>query len=85
MGQIIRKKGEKYKTRGLEIDVLVIHTAEPWLTSTEAQTWLEVANLDAHPSILAVYLLFDYEPGREVHHWPVISVYGEMPQDPNGG
>lgn len=83
--QIITKKGEKYRQRELEIDVLLIHTAETWLTSTEAQMWLEGGNVDAHPSIRSVYLLFEYEPSRGGDHWPVIPVYGELPLDPNGG
>ncbi len=78
--QILSKKGEKYKETGLEIDVLVIHTAEPWLTSSEVHTWLEGTNIITHSSIRTVFLLFAYEPGRGVDHWPVISVYGELPQ-----
>jgi len=83
--EIIIKKGRKYNKTGLEIDVLLIHTAETLMTSTTAQAWLEGENIDAHPSIRTVYLLFDYEPGRGVDHWPVISVYGELPHDLNGG
>ncbi|RFP88770.1 hypothetical protein DZK27_07605 [Rhodobacteraceae bacterium 63075] len=85
LAQIITKKGEKYRQRELEIDVLLIHTAETWLNSTEAQTWLEGGNVDAHPSIRSVYLLFEYEPSRGVDRWPVVPVYGELPLDPNGG
>jgi len=83
--QIITKKGEKYKKAGLEIDVLLIHTAEPWLTSTQAQAWLEDAHIKTHSSIRSAFLLFQYEPGRGVDHWPVLPVYGELPQYPNGG
>lgn len=83
--QIITKKGEKYRQRGLDIDVLLIHTAETWLTSTKVQMWLEGENVDAHPSIRTVHLLFEYEPSRGGDHWPVVPVYGELPLDPNGG
>lgn len=83
--RIITAKGEKYRQRELEIDVLLIHTAETWLTSTEAQTWLAGGNVDAHPSIRTVHLLFEYEPSRGGDHWPVVPVYGELPLNPNGG
>ncbi|HAW46616.1 MAG TPA: hypothetical protein DCX34_05170 [Roseovarius sp.] len=76
--ELIFKKGEKYKKAELEIDVLLIHTAETWLTSTEARSWLEDVSIKTHPSIRTVSLLFDYEPGRRVDHWPLLPVYGEL-------
>ncbi len=78
-------KGEKYKKAGMEIDVLLIHTAETWLTSTEAWAWLEGVNFKPHPNILSVCLLFEYEPGRGVDHWPILTIYGQLTQESNGG
>lgn len=75
---VIFKKGEKYKKAGLEIDVLVIHTAETWLNSTVAQDWIEDGAIDEFPSIRSAFLLFEYEPGRGVDHWPVIPIYGKL-------
>jgi hypothetical protein len=82
---LISRKGEKYKKAGVAIDVLLIHTAEPWLTSTEAWAWLEGVNIKRHSSIRSVCLLFEYEPGRGVDHWPSFTVYGQLTQDSNGG
>lgn len=84
LAQTITNKGEKYRKRSLEIDVLLIHTAETWLTSTQAKTWLEGGKVDAHPSIRSVYLLFTYEPGSGADHWPVVPIYGDLPQPPTG-
>jgi hypothetical protein len=85
LDEIIFKKGEKYKRHGIEIDVLLIHTAEPWLASTEVLTWLEGVSIEPHSSIRSVCLLFEYEPGRGVDHWPILAVYGQITQEPNGG
>ncbi len=85
LDRMVFKKGEKYKKAGMEIDVLLIHTAETWLTSTEAWAWLEGVNIKPHPSILSVCLLFEYEPGRGVDHWPILTVYGQLNQESNGG
>ncbi len=78
LNNVIFKKGEKYKKTGLEIDVLLIHTAETWLRSTEALQWIKDRTINKHPSIRSVFLLFEYEPGRGVDHWPVVLVYGEL-------
>ncbi|SFT62596.1 hypothetical protein [Sedimentitalea nanhaiensis] len=80
LNELIANKGKKYEKAGVRIDVLLIHTAEPWLTSTEAQAWLEVEEIMPHPSIRSASLLFDYEPGRGVDHWPVLTVCGELIQ-----
>jgi hypothetical protein len=81
---VLAKKGEKYGKYNLYIDVLLIHTAEPWLTSCQAQAWLDSTEIEPHPSIGAVYLLFEYEPGGGVDHWPVLMVYGDVPRGANG-
>lgn len=85
LDEVVSNKGNKYARVGIRIDVLLIHTAEPWLTSTEAMAWLEDANIKTHSSIRAVYLLFEYESGRGVAHWPVIPIYGELPPRSSGG
>lgn len=75
---VIFKKGEKYKKAGVEIDVLLIHTAETWLNPTAAREWIENGTINKFPSIRSVFLLFEYEPGRGVDHWPVVPVYGKL-------
>lgn len=83
LNEIITKKGEKYYKLGLTIDVLIIHTAETWLSSTHARAWLHNEIVAAHPSIRTVYLLFYYEPSTGKAHWPVMKVYGELFQHPS--
>lgn len=78
LNDVIVKKGERYKKKGLKIDMLIVHTAEPFLTSNQAQEWLEEINIEPHPNIDNVSLIFEYEPGREMDHWPVVSVYGDL-------
>jgi hypothetical protein len=78
LNDVIFKKGEKYKKTGVEIDVLLIHTAETWLNSTEAREWIQYGTINNHPSIRSVFLLFEHEPGRGAGHWPVIPVYGKL-------
>lgn len=78
LNDVIFEKREKYKKIGLEIDVLLIHTGEPWLRSTQAKEWIEDGTINKYPSIRSVFLLFDYEPSRCVDHWAVICIYGKL-------
>lgn len=83
LNEVIDNKGTKYSARGLEVDVLLIHTAEPWLTSIAARRWLTAEVIEAHPSIRSAFLLFEYEPGT-AKHWPIIAVYGDPFQGISG-
>lgn len=78
--QLIVKKGVAYSKRSICVDVLLIHTAEPWLDSTQAEEWLADIQIKKHPSINSAFLLFEYEPGRGVSHWPVFCLYGDLSQ-----
>ncbi|GGA22656.1 hypothetical protein [Neptunicoccus cionae] len=75
---VISKKEKKYRKAEVEIDVLLIHAAEPWLNSTEARKWIEGGTINKFPSIHSVFLLFEYEPSSGLDHWPVVPVYGEL-------
>lgn len=79
LNKVIKNKGEKYQKREIWIDVLVIHTDEKWLNSRQAREWLEDVEIQNHSAISSVFLLFNYEPGRDVEHWPVFRVYGQLP------
>ena len=79
LNKIIEKKGTNYKNREILIDVLVIHTDEPWLNSKQAHEWLEEIKIQNHPSISSAFLLFNYEPDRGTQHWPVFRLYGHLP------
>jgi hypothetical protein len=83
LNEVLNTKGAKYAAKRLQIDVLVIHTTEPWLTSNQARGWLSETEVAGHPSISNAFLLFDYEPGYHdpagaSQHWPVIWLYGDM-------
>ena len=80
LNTLISMKGEKYRRRGLEIDVLLVHTDEPWLAPSDANGWLSNVSIEPHPNIKTVSLFFFYEPNRGVDHWPVLTVYGELTQ-----
>jgi hypothetical protein len=78
LNEVVQKKGNKYKLRGARIDVLLVHTAETWLSSSQAREWLADVQIKPHPNIASAYLLFEYEPGRDVQHWPVIGLFGDL-------
>lgn len=78
LNEIIQNKGNKCRSQGKIMDVLIIHSDEPWLTSRQAHQWLSSINVEPHPSISNAFLLFTYEPGRDVEHWPVLWLYGDL-------
>lgn len=77
INELVLRKGQKYADRGLRVDVLLIHTAEPWLTLNDARSWLEESIIEPHPQISNVHLLLEYEPGGTGDHWPLLKVYGD--------
>lgn len=80
----LQTKGSKYAAKQLQIDILVICCAEPWLTSSQARQWLTEIAVTPHQAVSNAFLLFDYEPGYHDHgddmsrHWPVLWLYGDM-------
>jgi hypothetical protein len=81
LNQVLHLKGSKYEEK--QIDILVIFTAEPWLTSDQARLWLVDTEVNRQTSISNACLLFDYEPGHHdpagtSRHWPIIWLYGNM-------
>ena len=78
LNETIQEKGEKYKRKSKRIDVLLIHTDEPWLSSSQACEWLSGTQIEPHPNIARASLLFSYVPGRGVEHWPVLWLYGDL-------
>lgn len=79
----IQAKGRKYELRGKMVDVLLIHTAEPWLSSGQAREWLTDVQFEPHPSVASAFLLLNYEP-RGVEHWPVFRLYGDLSRARSG-
>jgi hypothetical protein len=84
LNQTLQSKGLKYAAKKLQIDILVICAAEPWLTSNQARQWLAEIVVTSHQAISNAFLLFDYEPGYHdpgndtSRHWPVLLLYGDM-------
>lgn len=76
--EAIQAKGNRYRGGGKFIDVLLLHTDEPWLNSSQAHEWLNHVQIQAHPNIASAFLLFSYEPGKGVEHWPLIWLYGNL-------
>lgn len=58
--EAIQEKGRKYESADKTIDVLLIHTEEPWLTSTQAREWLSDVKIEPHPRLASAFLLFNY-------------------------
>jgi hypothetical protein len=78
--EIVQSKGEKYERKGVKIDILLIHTDETWLSSSQAREWLSDNEIEPHPSVDSSFLLFSYEPGRSAQHWPGFWIYGNFNQ-----
>lgn len=78
LNDTIQRKSEKYTRRGVKVDVLLIQCAEPWLSSAQASEWLRSHQITRHPAFESAFLLFEYEPGRGVEHWPVLHLYGDL-------
>ncbi|WP_170459759.1 hypothetical protein [Ruegeria arenilitoris] len=85
LNELIRNKGEKYQQPGIQIDVLLIHTAETWLRFDTAKEWLDTISIRPHRNIANAFLLFEYEPGRGTKCWPVSFLYGDLISEKNAG
>ena len=76
----IAKKGANYARQGRFIDILVIHSDEPWLRSAEVEAWLSEMSIVSHGSIRSAFLLFTYDPDQP-EFWPVCKIYGDFAVD----
>jgi hypothetical protein len=74
---LLDRKQHKYGPRGVSVDVLIIHTGEPWLSPADVAKWLPTLQFQPRPFAQACYLLMDYVPGFAVH-WPVFRIYGSL-------
>ena len=77
IGSVLDKKHAKYGPAGLRVDILVIHTAEPWLRARFVRDWLRSAKFEPRGSIGNAHLLLTYDP-NEGEHWPLFEIYASQ-------
>lgn len=63
----------KYARRGILVDVLIIHTDEPWLYPGDVEAWLPQSGLKPVECIASAYLLMTHVPG--IRAWPVFRLW----------
>ena len=73
---LVDQKAEKYAKRGVSIDVLLIHTAEPWLYAAQIEEFLANNTFAPRSGIANVFLLMRYDPSRK--QWPLFKLYGDL-------
>ncbi|AJY47527.1 hypothetical protein [Martelella endophytica] len=78
ISNIIDRKSERYDRRGIEIDVLLIFSAEPWLTAGQLDRWIRTAEIAKPTTFKCAFLLLDYESGRGTDSWPLFPLFGDI-------
>lgn len=73
----IDSKGDKLSKRGQSVDVLILHTDEPWLSPQMIEQWLDREAFSRRDEIEEAYLLTTYVPGY-AEHWPIIRLYDSV-------
>lgn len=56
-------KKTNYERNNAIVDVLIIHTDEPWLSPAQVQEWLPRCELEPNQYVRSAYLLMTYCPG----------------------
>ena len=62
LGALVERKAGKYAERNCRFDFLLIVTGEPWLLTTDVQTWHEELGLPRQDQFCNIHLLRDYDP-----------------------
>lgn len=77
--RLLDKKQAAYADlAGGPVDVLLIHTDEPWLSPNDVKSWLESLSFTPRPAFKSAFLLMTYHPGYS-EHWPVFRLFGDLP------
>ena len=76
---VIANKSIRYTEKGVVIDVLLIHTDEPWLEAGNVELWLSDGLIVPPENIVAGFLMFSYRPG-EKPGYPLFHIFGPHPQ-----
>ena len=74
LGKEITSKNEKYRSRSLLIDYLILYSGEDWLTPHQIKEWLDRAKFQPTSNIAACYFVRDYIPSYS-EHWPIFKVF----------
>lgn len=77
VNKLLDKKHRRYATKGQVFDVLIIHSAEPWLSPTQVEAWLTKLTFEPRSSFTAAYLLLRYFSGYS-KRWPVFNLFGRI-------
>lgn len=74
---LIDEKHTKYSSRipKIEIDILLVCSAEPWLSPHDLRTWLSSDSLKQRHSFKAAYLIKTYDPSFSKSHWPLFKLW----------
>lgn len=74
--EAIEKKADNAYKRGQHIDVLLLHTDEPWLTSARLDEMCSALALELPSVVRSAYLLKTYCP--DIGYWPVYRLFGSV-------
>ena len=77
VNKTIDAKDKKYKSADKKFEILVIYTAEPWLSPNDVKRWISEQKFEARISFENVFLLMEHDPNYCQSHWPLFKLYGE--------
>lgn len=77
VNKVMDRKEEKYKATGKKFEILLMYTAEPWLSPNDAKHWISQQAFEARTSFESAFLLMDYDPSYSQNHWPLFKIYGK--------
>jgi hypothetical protein len=74
LNECIAKKNVNYQNNGNKINILVIHTDEPWLSPRQIEEYLPQCEFKPPRTIEKAYLLLSYVPVYS-ENWPVFRIF----------
>ena len=70
------KAQDQAQRNGITLDVLLIHTDEPWLLYPKCTAWLDEETIERHPNIKSAFLMHAFSIPNDTKYWPVHQLYG---------
>lgn len=74
LSERVLAKALNCRRHAISADILVIHTAEPWLDPRAVESWLPGLTVEKPKEIRSAYLLMTYSPGY-AEHWPLFRLF----------